>query len=305
MGGRVGIASSEPVVNGAGIANIPFWDGMDLAVVVVNRGLRERCRGQGAELLSGRFDPIADQRGEMVLIRASGQILRRPMRVTRTDYLTFEAELLDVTDPEVDDIFQGMSGTFFFIDGKPVGMALEKPEGEDAPPNTLQYMRIEEIGMNLGRWLGNQGTVFAAKPQRPSANDANSLPLALIDAQTPAVDTDSFPENILSDEGAYVFQPNGAVSLVLALDSDRALPVKQVLITSAPTKAQAAPQGVRIEVDSSQGDRPRWRNFWGGQMRRDGVLDTGPRSGTFARRIRITVTSAWGGGPVRIDKVEV
>lgn len=305
LGGRVAISTSEPVLNGGGFANLPFWEGMDLAVVVVSRGIRERCRGRGGELLSGRFDPVADQRGEMVLIRSSGQILRRPMRVTRTDYLTFEAELLDVADPDADDVFQGMSGTFFFVNGKPVGMALKKPEGEDPPPNTLTYMRIEEIAMNLGRWLGNQSTVFAPKPERTPDPSGDSLPLILIDAQTPAVDTDSFPENILSDAGAYVFKPNGTVSVILQLDSDRALPMKQVLMQSVPAEGQTAPQGIRIEVDSSQGDRPRWRSFWGGQMRRDGVLDTGQRSATFARRIRVTVTSAWGSGPVRIDRLEV
>lgn len=299
LGGRAAIATSEPVVNGGGVADLPFWDGLDLAVIVVNRGLTERCRGQGANILSASFDPVANQRGNMILIRSSGQVLRRPMRISKTNYLTFEADFLDVADPNADEIFQGMSGTFLFVNGTPVGMAIEK-----AGPTTLRFMRIEEVSLNLGRWLGTQGAVFIAPPSDLDPVDG-SLPLVLIDAQTPAVDTDSFPENFLTEAGAYIFEPSGPASIILQIDNDAAQSVRQVIMQTASVEGQSVPQGVRIEVDSSRGDRPRWRHFWGGQMRRDGVLDTGPRSATFARRIRITITSAWGPGPVRIDQIKV
>jgi hypothetical protein len=165
-------------------------------------------------------------------------------------------------------------------------------------------MRVEEIALNLGRWLGSGGSQFSEMKRSPESRLAEDiLPLSLLDAQTPAVDTAHMAENVLGS-GAYVFEPLGEAVLVLGIQGEKAAALRHMVMESDPDAGGALPKSVRIDVDSAQIGPGRWRLFWSGDMGRDGVLDTGRLGGTLARRIRITILSAWSPGPVRIDKIE-
>ncbi|MEN9060856.1 hypothetical protein [Ponticoccus litoralis] len=109
-------------------------------------------------------------------------------------------------------------------------------------------------------------------------------------------------ENILLPEAAYVFEPKGPAVIDLLLRDAEAL--SQLELLAGVEEGQAVPRRVLIQVNASP-EGGRWRTFWSGEMPLDGVLDTGPRLGTSARRLRITIASAWTAGPVRLDSVTV
>lgn len=296
-GERIAIATGEPVRNGSGFVAEPFWPGIDLAVAFVRRGVHERCTEPVETLLSARLDAITRAEGDLIRIQADGQVMRVPMRIVRTDYLDFEATIID--PPAGDAIYQGMSGSFFFMGTRPVGMALER-----TGPASVRFMRIEEIALNLGRWLGTESARFDDAPPSAGSDAGKGIELILADAQTPAIDPRHMAENVLKDAGAYIFEPQGPAVIILSLADSESFELKRVVLRSEAGTAHALPKSVHIAVDSTREGPGRWRTFWRGEMARDGLLDTGLLGGTRARRVRITIRSAWDTGPVRIDRVE-
>ncbi|MEM9013357.1 MAG: hypothetical protein AAGE18_19220 [Pseudomonadota bacterium] len=295
MPGPVTVSTALPVQSGAGEAYLPFWEEMDLAVALVRYGLEGRCDPGFDRLRDARLDLVANDRGTLIRLLANGQVERLEMAVEETSYRHFTATL---RDPEK-EVFQGTSGAFFFVGDMPVGMAVEALD-----PRRARFVRIEEIAMNLGRWLRSDSTAFAA--QGPSATvpgDQPGLAMRMLDAQTPPISPELAADRVLGP-GAYVAEPRGPVVLDLGFEGEEAVTLTRVLMESAAEQGQAVPQTVLIQVDSSRRPPYRWRRFWSGDMGRDGVLDTGARAATQARRMRITIRSAWTAGPIRLDRIE-
>lgn len=294
-GARVEISTAEPVRTGMGLARLPFWDGVDLAIVTVQRGLSERCDEPSTTLTGTGLDPATGATGDIVFIRDTGQVDRFALRVTRTAYLDFEAEFL--AESVDDEVFAGLSGSFLMIEGRPSGMALTKRGARQ-----VRFMRIEEVALNIGRWLSEGGR--APFRPGPEAAEGEGLPLVLADAQTPSIDSETMAENLLGP-GAYVFQPHGPVEIVLDIRGEEAMTIRRILMTSDSSAGYALPRDVAVEVTSSAAPPYKWRIFWLGEMTDGGLLDTGERGTTLARRVRLTIRSAWGQGPVGIESVRV
>jgi hypothetical protein len=292
-------AIAEGAASGPVSVRFPFWPDIDLAVGVVRRGAGEQCTAE-LEMLTGNRRAFARQGdGTLVLVDAQGQVTRFAMEVKDTNYLDFTARF---TDPAV-EARQGMSGAFLQVPGGLAGMAIESVDAR-----TLRFMRIEEIGMNVERWLGTQGGVAlttrdTAQQAAPDpAKPADGPRLRLLSAGPVARSADEMAENLLSDGGAYVFEPDGPARLDFMIEGTKALSRIRMIAREADTTV--LPQRILIKVNA-EADGGTWRWFWSGDMPRDGVLATPARQPTRAKRVRVTLLSARGTGAIRLDRVTI
>jgi len=274
---------------------MPFWNGMDLALAVLTRG-GALCEAT-LDDLDGPRSSIARKAAVLVLVGLDGTMERLPMEITTIRYLDLEARFSGASSVEAR---QGMSGGFLLVDGDPVGMAIDTIGGD-----TVRFMRVEEIHMNLSRLLATEAAFGVTAP---AVNDVDDAPipeghaLELSHASALASGPDTLPENILGGDAPYVFAPSGPATIELTLTNATSL--SQLTLRSSPEGGEAMPRRVLVQVNSkSEGGR--WRTFWSGEMPPNGLLDTGQRLATSARRIRVTISSAWSQGLVRIDRVIV
>jgi len=264
----------------------------------VRRGAAERCSGD-LEMLSGNRRAFAREGdGTIVLVDAQGEVTRLAMEVVDTNYLDFTARF---TDPTV-EARQGMSGAFLQVTGGLAGMAIES---EDA--RTMRFMRVEEIGMNVERWLGTQGGVALGVRESSRASADPAAPpsgphLKLLSAGPVARSADEMAENLLSDGGAYIFEPDGPARLEFMIEGVSGL--SRVHIASREGETSVLPQRMLIEVNA-KAEGGTWRWFWSGEMPRDGFLSTPARQPTSAKRVRVTLLSARGPGAIRLDKITI
>lgn len=293
---RISVSTAEPVTNGMATVLNPFWEGFDLSIAIARRGVAEYCTDE-ADFLSRRYRLLTENaRGDLVRILPGGQIERVRMRIVEMRYLDFDA----VVDDPGKEIYQGTSGAFLFVGDQPVGMAVKTPA-----PGRVRFIRIEEIALNLSRWLGSRSAAFADRSTAPeSVEQPAGFSVRLEDAQILPTAPEHAAENVLSPEGAYIFRPEGRVArLIFAVETETPVTVSRVRMESTESMGAALPRRIVIEVDSAAPGREHWRMFWSGDMAPDGLLDTGARAPTVARRIRITISSAWTPGPVRLDRV--
>lgn len=290
---------AEGAVTGSATPRFPFWAGLDLAVASVRRDAAKRCTAKIADLRPAGTPPPPSGLGVLVLVDREGHLSRHRMQITDVSYLTFEASF---TSKAV-DVIQGMSGGFFFINNRPVGMALEKTD-----TGGIRFMRIEEIHMNLSRWLGTQsGVVFAPQSEAdtPGAAQTDTTALSVLTSTVPASGPGTMVENLLIDSGAFVFEPAGQPQIdFLVGERGTKTTVGRVRMRSDPDAGDALPRRIVILINASE-EGGRWRSFWSGEMPRTGELDTGPIAPSWAKRLRVIIASAWGLGPVRIDRIWV
>lgn len=272
----------------------PFWPGIDLALGILSRG-GDLCEAQLDDLAGPRGSVAHKTSAVLVLVGTDGRVERLPMNITEIGYLDINAQFASAEDVSAR---QGMSGGFLLVDGVPLGMAIDTEGGE-----TLRFMRVEEIHMNLSRLLSTQAVFSTAPATKPDAAPVQSgLELSVASASAVAIGPGQMVENILLPDAAYVFDPQGPATIELALTNATAL--SQVELLAKAKDGQAMPRRLLIQVNArSEGGR--WRTFWSGEMPPDGVLDTGARLATSARRLRITIASAWSSGPLRLDSLTV
>jgi len=268
---------------------------MDLAVGIVRRGAAERCAGS-IEDLGGVEGTIGQSsRALLVLIDDEGYVDRLNMNILETRYLDLDAEFVG-SDQNL-TARQGMSGGFLFLDGKPVGMAIETVDGR-----TVRFMRIEEIHQNVSRWIGTQNEIQVTEASVPAGLPKDSLPLVLSSVSAPAVGPEFLPENLLVDGASYVYAPTRNAEIILNVSTKEKTTLSRVRLFSEEKPGFAIPRRIVIFASpDSEGNR--WKTFWSGEMSRDGILDTGPRAQSWARRIKIVIASSWAQGPVVIGSV--
>lgn len=289
---------AEGGISGVASPRFPFWPGVDLAVGSVRRDAAQRCSATLSDLapMSGAVMPSSV--GALVLIDVEGRLRRLPMTLRNISYLTLEAEF---SDPAQTTALQGMSGGFLFIGDRPVGMALETTEA-----GGIRFMRVEELHMNLSRWLGTQSAVIFEDPGTVDVPDSsdNSLALTVVSSNTAAAGPGQMVENILLDSGSYVFTPKGAVEIDLAVGApNERTTLSRVRIDASSDGGGSAPRRVILMINASE-TGGRWRSFWAGEMTPTGELDTGILAPTWAKRLRVIIASAWTAGPVRIDWIK-
>ncbi|MCZ0814212.1 hypothetical protein N5A93_18490 [Roseovarius sp. EGI FJ00037] len=282
------LSTAAPVVAGTADAYLPFWDGLDLAVAVARGELAARC-SERLENLRG-VSP-ARRSADLEYLLPKGEVARLRVRVADIRYLFIETEVEQGSIPE------GMSGAFLFQNDRPVGMAVQSDSSSH-----VRFIRIEEIVMNLNRWLGDRGAVFAREAEPQPVRQSSGFEVILEEPGVLPLDASTGPENLLRDEGDFVFSPGGVVELKFRVPGNSAADLSRITMRADPEAEYAMPLRVRISVAGSSNGR--LRTFWSGQMGADGILDTGPRAiGTRARRIVVSIYSATAEGPVGIRKI--
>ena len=142
------VQSAAPIDRGIGRVNTPFWTGIDLAIIIITRGLEKSCT-MPLEVITDARSPVATKSfGQLRRIDKTGQSEGVRMRFVETSYLKHLAQI-ESDDAQL-DVRKGTSGAFLFVDDAPVGMALED---SSSPPRSGYFMRIEEIAYNVGRWV--------------------------------------------------------------------------------------------------------------------------------------------------------
>ncbi|PHO05309.1 hypothetical protein CSC82_03775 [Rhodobacteraceae bacterium 4F10] len=285
---------AEGALSGSASLRFPFWDGMDVAVGVVRRGAAERCEGSIDDFAASANALGGSTQAFLALINDEGFVDRLPMSVTESRYLDFDAQFSGSRD-EV-EVRQGMSGGFLFGDGKPIGMAIETLDGKE-----IRFIRSEEIFLNVSRWIGTQSNIRMTSVSGASEAQ-DGLPLMVASTNAPAIGAEFLPENILSEGEAFVFSPTRNAEIVLEVAKEEKATLSRVVLNSKPESGQAVPRRVIIFA-SPDVEGANWRTFWSGEMSRDGVLDTGPRAQTWARRVKIVIASVWSEGPINLDRV--
>lgn len=291
------VRTAAPVLGATALMQTPFWPGMDMAVGVLRgEDILPRCTVTLGQLAGAELRGDLMRAPALVRLRDSGEVERMPLRLRETGYLEFTAAPLN---PE-DSLWRGSSGAFAMDGAAPLGMVVRT----DAEGRTGHFIRIEEIGANLQRWI-TRGVGLQAVGAAPGARAAagaaplEGLPAQLVSALRPAIGSEHLPENLLGP-GAYVFEP-GRNRIVFRLSGPAAVPVSGMRLQSQPAEGQAMPMEVRVEL-SSAAEGERWRLFFEGEVAPDGLLEF-HRSAQLARRVSVTVLSARSAGPVRIDSI--
>ena len=166
-----------------------------------------------------------------------------------------------------------------------------------------EFMRIEEIRMNVDRYLAEHGTIFQniAAPAAPAAETADGLPLELEQASLAPINPSFPPEAVLGD-GLYVFEATGRPEMVFSIAGGASVGLSRVLVTAPTDAGYGFPRDVRVEFTPFP-DARRWFDFGTFQMAADGVLDTGTIQPRSALLIRLTVQTIWGESPVAVGRV--
>ena len=289
---KVTVTSAAPVANGQGTVIRPFWEGVDLALAVIRGGIEERC----TETLD-RLQPSRRARGavEAQLHRLSptGEEERIPLRITARDYLTLTGEVAGAGA----EIYQGTSGAFAFAGIEPVGMAIQSDD-----PERAVFMRVEEIALNLGRFLQEQGTAFAQESRSEVVPaEAGGIPLRLVSASAPPVAPQFGPENTLG-EGLYVFAPQRLTELLYKVDGDQAVAMSQVRLSAPMKGGYALPRRVLV-MTSANPDQGRFLQWTGGEVAADGLYDTGPMGQRNVLWLKIRILDARSDGPLAVAEV--
>ena len=292
---KITIATAAPVISDQATVQRPFWEGVDLAIAVADRGvLDDHCTASLDDL-----KPTRRSRGvtEALLLRVTplGEEERLPIRVLDRNYLSFIGELTR----EGDAIGQGTSGAFAFATAHPIGMAITSDD-----PSRALFMRAEEIALNLGRYLSDQGTAF--RTTQPSQDTPLQAPLGLPISEVTVNSAPTLPQfgpDNLIGKGLYVTQPSGAIEITLRLNGTASTAVRRIRL-AAPSEGYAIPRDIAVFLDTgTDGDRFR---FWTqGQMTPDGVFDTGPLAPRNARLVKLLLRNAWSEGKVGLDHVTV
>lgn len=287
------LRTAAPVTSGSATVIRPFWNGMDLALAVARGGIEPRCV-ETADRLQASPTAKRASRAQLERLTPAGEIDRTPITIEDREYLTFTG----VVAPGETGIGQGTSGAFAFAQGEPIGMAITSDADDRAT-----FMRIEEIALNVQRYISEHGTAFrtTTAPAIPSTETADRLTLRLESASNAPINP-AFPAEAVLGDGQYVFEARGRPTLVLAIDGDTGVGLSRLVFNASKDAGYGMPRDIKIEF-SPFPDARRWFNFGTFQMGPDGVLDTGEVQPRSARMIRITVRNVWGQSPVVLDSV--
>jgi hypothetical protein len=292
------IKTEDPISVGNAFAFTPFWSGLDLAVATARYGIEDRCTVEFETLKrTNAFSQNAE--GDLVRIQPSGQVERVRMRVVNTRYLDFDAVVVNPSN----EIYQGTSGAFFYVEGVPVGMAVEAADSQ-----TARFVRIEEIAMNLDRWLTGRGAAFSAGAASPEIEQEAGFSVRLAEATMPPISPEYAADNVLSNDTPFIFEQTSNMRLVFeVLGEDNGI-LRRIRIKTGDEHGQsevahAVPRQIIIEIDPTRNSSNPIRK-WSGQMGPDGILDTGPIAPSYVRTITVRILDAWTDGPIQLNTIE-
>ncbi|MBE9636313.1 hypothetical protein [Salipiger mangrovisoli] len=293
---RINLSTAAPVVSGTGSVLRPFWEGIDLALAVASEALHPQCTASLADFSPSR-SALTAATAQLLRLQPDGSEDRVQIVIENRGYLSFVGR---VAPGEPREIAQGTSGAFAFSRGEPIGMALTSDD-----PTRATFMRVEEIGINLERYLSQSGGAPLQPPKIDAGPTAESpegrLPLVLVSSSVPAVNPTLAPENMLGD-GMFVFEPARRMIFDFRFEPDEAKPLKRLRLTAPAGGSYAVPKNVLIQA-SIDVEGAGFSTLFRTQFSPDGVLDTGDVAPRFVRRLRVIVLDTWADGQVAIDRV--
>jgi hypothetical protein len=293
--GRMRIRTAAPVAEGTAFGRTPFWPEIDLAIATVDPSLRPRCTGELADLdLPGA---LRDTRSaQLERLSGAGEVERAPLTIGNRTYLTFDGVV-----PEGTRVARGTSGSFAFVQGRPLGMVITADGEQQA-----KFIRSGEIRIHVARWLEEHGRPFSAPAPATAATATTSeadLPIRFVNSSVLPLQDDFAGSNLTLDDGIFVAEPQGGISLTFRLgNGTAAVPLAQVLIQAPSGIGFATPRDLLIEF-SAREDGLSMRPFARGQMGLDGAYATARQAPQNARWLRVRVLNAWDAGPVALGRV--
>lgn len=303
---RLSISVGAPPVIGEATVFHSFAPGADLAVAHVRGNLQGRCNDAYADLPQS-VDRLLDRTGKASLVRvqASGQITRTTVSIVEILYDTLRVKV----DEGQDGLYQGTSGSFLFVDDTPVGMMIEAPDQTNGIA-----LRADSIADRTRRLL--EGGIAAAEAEAPkdatspaAASGDTGLQITDIVCSAEPITPDAGCSNLLSGAGPLLMSaPGRPVTIEIELGSvdGKAAIVRSVEMLAMVDDNGGPPKSVQIDLDSSQGAQRRWRSFGSADMSPFGELSVSSGTGQFARRLRVTIATAWRPDlPVRLDGIVV
>lgn len=300
---RLSISAGAPPVIGEATVFHSFAPGTDLAVAHVRDNLQGRCNDAYADLPQS-VDRLLDraEKASLVRVQASGQITRTTVSIVEILYDTLRVRL----DEGQEGLYQGTSGSFLFVDDVPVGMMIEAPDERNGIA-----LRADSIADRTRRLLEGRlaAADAAAQPGPAAARSDAGLPITDIVCSAEPTTPDAGCSNLVSGAGPLLVPaPGRPVTIEIELGSadGKAAIVRSVELLTVPDDHAGPPKSIRIDLDSSQGAQRRWRSFGSGDMSPFGELSLSSGAGQFARRLRLTIATAWRPDlPVRLDGIVV
>lgn len=287
---KVTLYSAAPVVHSGATVETPFWPGMDLAIGVARGAIEQRCT-MPLSALNTEVQPETGARLQLMRLRQSGEPERLDMIVTKSDYLTLDAQLIDSNS----DLFKGTSGSFLFDADRPVGMVIEALSGTEA-----RFIRIEEIYQNVARRVARRAGYAEAQIPEITLIEPNTLPFEVVEASLPPASPE-FAEENLTGPGSYVFTLTKANRIALRAAEGKVVTLSGLRITADAEGLAGLPRDIQVDVSTSP-DGARTRSVYSGQMPPDGILDVAIAS-TRVLWVFITIRSGWDRPEIGIDTV--
>lgn len=242
-----------------------------------------------------------NDRAEIVRLSETGLLERTPASIERVDHTHIEVTPLD--ERRQSEIAKGTSGALLVIDGAPAGLAVTSTGNDRA-----RFLRMDEIVARLSRLIEGRAMLPSGAGQdTPSGGaDGPHLPFQVVAWNVTPLEPELSPMNLANPTATrpFVAAANEVVILELELSEPDATALRQVTVTSRAGEETSPPKRITIEVDSSQGDRRRWRQFAAGEASPEGRFEAESGSGLFARRVRIKIHSLWfPHRPLQIDSL--
>jgi len=284
------LLEGQPAIEGEGLAYLPFWDGLDLAVGAVRFPLNAGCRAD-VGLLDAEWRNLSGLDAlRLPYVDRAGRLDWTGARLSSIiDHARFAITPVDA--------FRGRSGSFAFRDDRPVGMVVDQ-RGDDHG-----LIRVEEIAMNLRRWLEFSGGPATIDALPVAASQEAGFDVVVESTTMDALEIGMSADNVLGGEAPFLYSGRGTITLRVA--SGDVEQISRVVIESAPGPGEAVPKNVRIGFDLSEDGSGFPRHAWGGTFDPAGRYDTGTKRPERMRRVVLTFWDAWSAGPVRIDRIRL
>lgn len=274
---------------------------IDLSLALVSGSLTQSCGGPWSDLPQ-RLSIRPNEEATVVRVQ-QGSVETIRSHVAHVDFTQFS---LAPDGDETRFFAAGTSGATVLQGGTPIGMVLT------ADSRDLAYaLRMDEIQARLRRVIEDwfvegsctEGDTCGEVPDLA----AQSLSGFQLSAWQPhGVTADTGADAMVSGSGAYIAPIARGEPVTLTFESAELREIRRVVMTSRADGQEAhAPKLVKVMIDAASGVVANWRAFKAPTEMAPGQALDLRRGGTFARRIRIEVHSAWGGSPVRIDSIAI
>lgn len=284
----------------------------DIAVGVVRGGARDRCT-QNFSRLSRDVSRLLNTARIATLVRVNpqGGLERLAMQIDNTAWSAADTTsqsglyqyVLARTDQlagETREVYQGTSGAMLYVGDTIVGMVVSAPDA-----TTVRALRIEEILTPVARWLASGS--FGAQKATPAADATpDGMSFSVTEWAGDPVDPNQPPTGLATGSSSFRVGATGrSVSFVVQLSVDAPVAVRELVLTGPVDQtASAAPRAISIDVDRSRPGASNFIPFASAEMIPDEPLVI--PINTFARQLRVTVTSVWSSGlPIEISSVRV